>query len=139
MYKKLLVAVDGSENSLRATKQAAIIASLSENCSVEIVTVADYSKTKSEVLYSESLEKLNLERRKKLRPAEDILQEYNVTYTVKILHGIPGPTIVTYANENDFDMLVIGSRGLNTLQEMVLGSVSHKVAKRANCPVLIVK
>ncbi|MEC0703363.1 universal stress protein, partial [Bacillus spizizenii] len=54
-------------------------------------------------------------------------------------HGEPGPTIVSYANENQFDMLIVGSRGLNSLQEMVLGSVSHKVAKRANCPVLIVK
>ncbi|EGR8654283.1 universal stress protein, partial [Listeria monocytogenes] len=33
----------------------------------------------------------------------------------------------------------IGSRGLNSLQEMVLGSVSHKVMKRVNCPALIVK
>ncbi|MFA8438138.1 universal stress protein [Pueribacillus sp. YX66] len=139
MYKKILVAVDGSENSLRATKQAATIAFLAENCSVEILSVADYSKTKSEVLYSESLEKLNLERKKRLKPAEDILQKQGVEYTVKILHGIPGPTIVSYANKNNFDMLVIGSRGLNTLQEMVLGSVSHKVAKRADCPVLIVK
>lgn len=139
MYKKLLVAIDGSENSLRAANQAATIASLAKDCAVEILCVADYSKTKSEVLYSESLEKLNLERRKKLQPAEEIFQERNVNYTVKILHGIPGPTIVSHANKNDFDMLIIGSRGLNTLQEMVLGSVSHKVAKRANCPVLIVK
>jgi isocitrate dehydrogenase len=40
---------------------------------------------------------------------------------------------------NDFDLVVIGSRGLNTLQEMVLGSVSYKVAKRVKCPVLLVK
>ncbi|MBW9235102.1 universal stress protein, partial [Leptospira santarosai] len=33
----------------------------------------------------------------------------------------------------------IGSRGLNTLQEMVLGSVSHKVAKRVHSPVLLIK
>lgn len=43
------------------------------------------------------------------------------------------------ANDQQFDLLVIGSRGLNTLQEMVLGSVSHKVVKRADCPVLVVK
>ena len=49
------------------------------------------------------------------------------------------PAIVEYTNKNQFDVVVIGSRGLNALQEMVLGSVSHKIAKRANCPVLIVK
>jgi len=39
----------------------------------------------------------------------------------------------------DFNPQDVGSRGLNSLQEMVLGSVSHKIAKRVQCPVLIVK
>lgn len=56
-----------------------------------------------------------------------------------ILHGTPGPEIIKYANEQQVDLVVIGSRGLNSLQEMVLGSVSHKVMKRVNCPALIVK
>jgi len=46
---------------------------------------------------------------------------------------------VEYANKEQFEILILGSRGLNSLQEMVLGSVSHKVVKRAECPVLIVK
>jgi nucleotide-binding universal stress UspA family protein len=66
-------------------------------------------------------------------------KESGVNYELKVLHGLPGPTIVDYANKNQIDIVIIGSRGLNTLQEFVLGSVSHKVAKRANCPVLIVK
>ncbi|MGB8270820.1 MAG: universal stress protein, partial [Priestia megaterium] len=41
--------------------------------------------------------------------------------------------------KNNFNLVVIGSRGLNSLQEMVLGSVSHKVAKRVHCPVMIIK
>lgn len=47
--------------------------------------------------------------------------------------------IVSFANRGNFDIVIIGSRGLNSFQEMVIGSVSHKVAKRANAPVLIVK
>ena len=56
-----------------------------------------------------------------------------------ILRGEPGPTIVDYANTKQVDLTIIGSRGLNGLQEMVLGSVSHKIAKRVKSPVLIVK
>jgi len=138
MYKKLLVAVDGSENSLRAAKHAAHIACLSENCSVTIVYVADYSKVQSEVLY-ESFEQLKEDNRKKVMPAEEIFQNKNISYTVEILQGMPGQTIVNYANKREFDMLIIGSRGLNALQKMVLGSVSHKVVKGADCPVLVVK
>lgn len=38
----------------------------------------------------------------------------------------PGPAIVEYVNKNGFDLVVIGSRGLNALQEFVLGIVSHR-------------
>ncbi|MGM8366608.1 universal stress protein [Virgibacillus sp. W0181] len=139
MYKKILLAFDGSEHSLRATDEAAKIASLGEKSIVEIVLVADFSKAKSDILHSQGKDELELSRRKKLLPAEEKLTAKNISFEINILHGEPGPTIVDYANKGDYDLLIIGSRGLNTLQEMVLGSVSHKVAKRVDCPVLIVK
>lgn len=70
---------------------------------------------------------------------ENKLKQAAVPYQMTMQHGDPGPAIVSYANHHDVDIVIIGSRGLNTLQEMVLGSVSHKVAKRVKCPVLIVK
>lgn len=139
MYRRILLAVDGSENSLRATQEAVKIASLIPECKIEIVYVADLSKVKNEILHSQGKEELDYERRKKLAPAEEIIKLQNVDYEVKILHGTPGPTMIEYANEEQIDLVVIGSRGLNSLQEMVLGSVSHKVVKGVNCPVLMVK
>ena len=56
-----------------------------------------------------------------------------------MLKGNPSQEIIKYVNAEEIDQLVIGSRGLNTFQEMVLGSVSHKVMKHVNCPVTIVK
>lgn len=82
---------------------------------------------------------LELTRRKKFLSMEEYLQSNNITYKLLFLHGEPGPTIVEYANQKSFDLLVIGSRGLNSLQELVLGSVSHKVIKSVKCPVLVVK
>ncbi|HSI68546.1 MAG TPA: universal stress protein [Planococcus sp. (in: firmicutes)] len=139
MYKSILLAVDGSEHSIRAAKQAGSIASGSDDAVVTIVYVADYDNAKNEVLHSGSNVELDLQRRKKIQPVEETLASASVRYKVEILRGTPGPAIVEYANKEGFDMLIIGSRGLNSLQEMVLGSVSHKVVKRANCPVLIVK
>ena len=78
-------------------------------------------------------------RRRKLWPVEEQLKKHNLSYQVHILHGDPGPMIVEYANKEAFDLVVIGSRGLNAFQEMVLGSVSHKVVKRVKAPVLVVK
>lgn len=139
MYKKVLLAVDGSDHSIRAAKQAVKLVAGSADSQVTIVFVADHANAKNEVLHSGSSMELDLKRRKKLQPIEETLATGEVKYKVEILHGTPGPTIVEFANKEKFDILVIGSRGLNGLQEMVLGSVSHKVVKRANCPVLIVK
>ncbi|MFD1031964.1 universal stress protein [Metaplanococcus flavidus] len=139
MYNKILLAVDGSDHSLRAAKEAIQVAGANPDAQITIVYVADHANAKNDVLHSGSSAELDLQRRKKLQPVEESIATGNIKYRVEILHGTPGPAIVEYANEENFDILVIGSRGLNSLQEMVLGSVSHKVVKRANCPVLIVK
>lgn len=139
MYRKILLAVDGSDHSLRAANEAIKIAGPNPESQITLVYVADHDNAKNEVLHSGSSVELDLKRRKKLQPVEEAIANGNVKHRVEILHGTPGPAIVEYANKEGFDILVIGSRGLNGLQEMVLGSVSHKVVKRANCPVLIVK
>ncbi|PIJ98177.1 universal stress protein [Lysinibacillus sphaericus] len=139
MYNHILLAADGSENALRAAKEAVKIALNNKESLIDIVYVADFEKSKSDVLHAGSSEALHFERRKKVQNIEKLLTEANVNHKVTILHGIPGPEIVKYANNSKVDLVVIGSRGLNGLQEMVLGSVSHKVMKRVNCPALIVK
>jgi len=139
MYKKILFATDGSEHSKRAAVQAITIAKCSKNSSIDVVYVIDNNQAKTEALNNSNSPDLNNSRKKRMTFFEKQAQEAEVKYQINILHGEPGPTIVNHANENDFQIVVIGSRGLNSLQELMLGSVSHKVAKRANCPVLIVK
>lgn len=139
MFQQILLAVDGSDHSIRATEQAANLAVLVNDSMIDVILVADFSKAKKEVLHAQGKVDLELVRKKRLEPIEERLKEANVAYKIQILRGEPGPTIIEYANERNFDMLIIGSRGLNKFQEMVLGSVSHKVVKRVYCPVLVVK
>lgn len=139
MYNHILLAADGSENAVRAAKEAIKLSKVSPNSTIDIVYVASFDKVRTEVLHASSSEGLMLERRRKIANIEQLLQTENVNYVVTILKGDPGPEIVHYANERKVDIVVLGSRGLNTLQEMVLGSVSHKVMKRVNCPALVVK
>ncbi len=139
MYRNILLAADGSIHSIRAAEQAASIASLNSEAIVVIVFVVDQDASKSDVLLYWNEADLGKKRREKLHPIEEILINKGVAYDIQILHGDPGPVIVEFANHNQIDLVAIGSRGLNVFQEFVLGSVSHKVAKRANCPVLIVK
>jgi len=139
MYKHILLASDGSENAVRAAKEAVKLASYDADSMINVIYVIDYDKSKTEVLHSTSNEEMEVERRRKNSKVIQFLDEANVNYKTTILRGKPGPEIVRYANDQHVDIVVIGSRGLNTLQEMVLGSVSHKVMKRVHCPALIVK
>ncbi len=139
MYKKIALATDGSEHSKRAAENAIHIAKCSSGSKIEIIYVVDHDKVKSDVLSNWNSADIGDTRKSRMREVEKLAKESGVLYEIKILHGEPGPTIVDYVNKNNFEIVIIGSRGLNVLQEFVLGSVSHKVAKRANCPVLIVK
>ncbi|WJY26961.1 MULTISPECIES: universal stress protein [Sporosarcina] len=139
MYTNILLATDGSDNSLRAAREAARIANCSDDSLITILFVADFDKAKEAVLHAPSREALEAARKKQVLPIEKILQEYAAPYRIHILHGDPAAEIINFAHAENTDLVVIGSRGLNALQEMLLGSVSHKVMKRVSCPVLLVK
>lgn len=87
MYKHILLAADGSENAVRAAKEAIKIASCKEDSFIEVVYVIDFDKSKSGVLHSSSSEALNLERRQKISKVEQTLKESNVSYKVTFYTG----------------------------------------------------
>ncbi len=138
MYKKILLATDGSEHSIRSTQHAVNFAKMSDG-TVDVVYVVDSRTSKADVLHKLDKYQVKKEREAKIAPIVELLEESEVSYQTSFLHGEPGPTIVEYANDHHFDCIIVGSRGLNKLQTMILGSVSHKIAKRVKCPVLIVK
>jgi nucleotide-binding universal stress UspA family protein len=139
MYKKILVAVDGSSHSKRAATHAVFLASSTQDAHVTLLYVLDYDKTRTDVIHSMSSEELHIDRKNKIMPIKELFTSQGIATDIKLLHGEAGPVIVEHANQENYDIVIIGSRGLNTLQEMVLGSVSHKVAKRVHSPVLLIK
>ncbi|OCA85813.1 universal stress protein [Bacillus sp. FJAT-27225] len=139
MYKKIALATDGSVHAKRAAENAIQLAKLNTHSKIEIIYVVDPDKVKSEVLANWNSASIGDSRKGRFKEIERMAEHARVSYELMILHGEPGPVIVDYVNKHNFDIVIIGSRGLNVLQEFVRGSVSHKVAKRATCPVLIVK
>lgn len=138
MFERILLATDGSEHSERSAQHAAQLAE-KFNGTVDVVYVIDGARSKEDVLHNDSKYEIELKRKEITRRVEEVFEDTNTEYDIHFLHGEPGPTIVQFANENDYNCLVIGSRGHNQFQKMILGSVSHKVAKRVQCPVVIVK
>ncbi|MGJ9385579.1 universal stress protein [Salipaludibacillus neizhouensis] len=140
MFKHILLAGDGSEHAIRACEKAIFIAGLTEGADITLIHVVDDIPARSEVVEDDMKPRAIPEHRKeRVSSMEKRVKDANIPLTVKHTFGDPGPTIVREASEESYDIVVIGSRGLNQFQQMVLGSVSHKVAKRVKCPVLIVK
>ncbi|MDX8364720.1 universal stress protein [Cytobacillus sp. IB215665] len=140
MFEKILLASDGSDHAIRAAEKAAFLAKEIEGGTIEILYIVDNETAKSDALRNIESSDIESTRNERLQATKDICYRImNKEVKTTMIHGEPGPSIVKYANNGEFDLVVIGSRGLNSFQEMVLGSVSHKVAKRANCPVMIVK
>lgn len=137
MYKHIVVAMDGSDNSLRALEDAIKIASAASQ--IEILYVASTDQIASKILKAGTLDKLNEETRQKFAREEELLKTSGISYKVTIEHGEPGKTISKYVNDNNVDLVVIGCRGLTVMQEMVFGSVSTYVLKNVDCSCLVVK
>jgi nucleotide-binding universal stress UspA family protein len=136
---KIAVAVDGSDNAQRAAKHAILLAQYLPEAHLEIIHVADHSKAKDDLLLAQNREGLALKREQKIQPIRELAESVGVEIKITMLKGNPSQEIIKYVKDQSIDQLVIGSRGLNVFQEMVLGSVSHKVMKHADCPVTIVK
>lgn len=138
MFKNILLASDGSAHSVRAAEKAIALAKLHQ-AKVDLIYSIDGSTSKSDVLTNNSKYEVERKRKEKLAPVVELLEKEGINYQMHMIHGEPGPAIVDFANKGNYDCVVVGSRGLNKLQTMVLGSVSHKIAKRVEVPVLIVK
>lgn len=63
----------------------------------------------------------------------------SVKFETILKFGSPANTIISLAKNENFNLIVVGSRGLSGLNEFILGSVSNKVSHAATIPVMIVK
>ena len=77
--------------------------------------------------------------RELIRPMEDELKELGFQITVRIEKDIPFIDILKVEEDENVSVIVIGSHGKSNVKEMLLGSVSEKVVRKARKPVLVVK
>ncbi len=133
---KIGVAIDGSQNALRAVEHAVKTAGMFPEAQLKMIYVVDFGTANDERSSKEDRETI---RQRVTEPAMELARQAQTNVELVIFEGEPAQGIVKYADASLLDHLVIGSRGLNVVQEMVLGSVSHKVIKEVKCPVTIIK
>jgi nucleotide-binding universal stress UspA family protein len=140
MFERILLAVDGSDHALHATRKAAELARLMKPVEFRIVVAYDPIP----LYLGEPNMQVVITNRK--GEAEEILAaavkevgEVPCEINTEILEGDPASAILEVANVRNSDVIVMGSRGLGRLAGLLLGSTSQKVVSHAPCPVLIVR
>ncbi len=145
MYKKILVPLDGSVPSLDAAKQAIEIAAAlgSQVTFLHVLpTLGSYinlPRLYASESYSQLLQEFNAQGEAILDNALKEIDTKGVSVDRKLDSGDPAMRILEVTREDNYDLIIIGNRGLTGAKEVLMGSVSSKIADHAPCPVLIVR
>ncbi len=142
MYSKILVPIDGSENSIRALRHALYLGSnLSSKLIVlHISEIPPMVYVQSQKII-DSINNTITEEAKKIFEHVDLeAQNCKAVYETVALRGNPiASVIIEYADKNDIDIIVIGSRGRGKVKTAISGSVAHEVFYHTKKPLLIVR
>lgn len=147
MFKRILLAYDGSDGGDAALAKAAELAKI---CDAELTILTAY-RHRAMLEASLSMVRGNLKpggnlddaMRSAARDAADHAKAWAreagvAKVSAFIKAGPPARTIIAFAEEHACDLIVIGSRGLGGTEGYLLGSVSHKVTSLSGRPVLVV-
>lgn len=138
MFKSIVLAVDGSEYSLRAIEYAK---SLAENYEANLWLIHVFSHT-SDLLGYQDFEKLYAKRKSTGQVVLDDAQKKLGSTTFKVhqelLEGSEAEAILMVAKKHQADLIVMGTRGFGAVKGLLVGSVSRKVIHLSTCPVMVV-
>jgi len=144
MQKKILIATDGSETSMRAAKIAVGIGKIS-GASVTAVYVVDVQRLAQLPGYAampgikDNLMELMLkEGGEATAEIEDMARDAGVAYERVLAEGDPGEELLKLCRDSGFDLIVLGTIGRSGLTRFLLGSVAEKVVRHSHVPVLVV-
>jgi len=142
MFKKILLATDGSEDALRAADYALELAKKNE-ASVEIMYVLPMIPVfgPEKALYHSlaANEDLKAHGQEVLADTLKKFEAQNIPCETKIVQGDPADLICEEAKEKGVSLIIIGTRGMTGVTRWVMGSVSSKVVNHAPCSVLVIR
>ncbi len=139
MYKKILVPTDGSEFAKKAQKHALFLSKVS-GAEIIAVSVTENNFVNGLPLDDEvyQLNQILKERSEENLKEFDELNNDDLKITHVIREGSPAKVILEVAEEENIDLIVMGSSGKSGFDRFIMGSVADKVVNSAKCAVLVV-
>ena len=141
MYKRILLPLDGSPLAEQALPHAIAIAERFQAELILLRVLIPLPKpmaTAEAALKRAEKERAVFVREYMERVAADVV-EHGITVEIITNGGRPHLEIIQYAETNQVDLIVICSRGQSGLSRWLMGSVSDRVVRGANVPVLLVR
>ena len=154
IFKKIMVATDGSELTKKAVDSAIEITKLNEAklYAVHVVAPGDFSITQNEPKASitqneprdaewkkEIKEHLTTQGKEATAYVENVGKAANIEVESVILEGNPADEIVDFAEKNEIDLIVMGTLGKTGIKRFLLGSVAENVVRHSKKAVLVVR
>jgi nucleotide-binding universal stress UspA family protein len=139
LFKKILIATDGSEKNRSALDEGLRIARACGSVvyAVYVIDMSAFSSTSGEIPMGDTYRMLEEEGRQAMSRVQALAGD--VSMEMSVLEGRPATEIVELAKTKDVDLLVIGTHGKKGLERLLLGSVAESVIRSAPCKVLVVK
>ena len=139
MYRKILVANDGSPGALKALA-GAIETAKRDGAALHMITVEELPRFPASI---DEVEEEKTEANHRLAPvieaARAQAQAAGVALETHLLPGHPVHTIVGLVNDEHFELLVVGFMGHTRLYQQIIGSTTERLVRLAPCAVLVVK
>lgn len=138
VFHRILVAYDGSLQARRAVEVAVDLAR-KYGAAVTLLTAIQhpsYAGTIGEVDEADHEQRHAVEQIQ--REAVEYARLRGIDPSVEIVSGHPAEAIVEYARAHHVDLIVMGHRGMSTIQRFFVGSVADRVVDHAPCMVLVV-
>jgi nucleotide-binding universal stress UspA family protein len=139
LFSRILVAVDGSESAKNAFEKSIYLAQRCNSKLDVIHVVLDSTFGGDSATAFDLIDELKEKGKRLLEQCKNQAESNNVSVETFLKLGDYAQVIIDTASENNYDLIVMGSRGLSVFKELLLGSVSFKVMHHAKCPVMVVR
>jgi nucleotide-binding universal stress UspA family protein len=136
VMRRLLVPFDGSENAKRAVQHAIDMATSSPSIELHIVRAFEPPTMRDD---DSSILDAKAHQERYLNSAIEMVRAAGVRFTGEILVGSAAKAVVDYANRVGCEAIVMGTRGMGAVGNLLLGSIATKVLHLAKVPVTLVK
>lgn len=140
MYKNILLPYDFGNSFSNVPEQLKKLAGNDTDHMITIFNIISENEHANSVRYDgKHFDTLVEEKKDFLKPFTDQLEELGLNYQIQFESGLIMRTLLKEIKNNDYDVVVMSNKRSKRDIKHVLGHVTHKIAKRVNTPVVIIK